>query len=419
MANTNVFETKLSKRMQVTRYSTPVFMAQASFEERATLMDGQSVVRPTFGRLYADTYTRGSDMSEQGYTETSETLTVNTIPAILLRADNFDALQHKSSLQDRLAKDGIRAVNKSIDAEYLAQVSNATSFIDAGDVGGTAGQGISLDSSNILKIYAAAQRKLQGLDVDIIGAKDPRPEAGNMKPMGGAGFANVAPEFNEQLALALAGRETVDGDMVGKNGYKSTYFSFDTFVTTNGLWEGVLAMATNPTDGDTLTINGVVITFRGTLGSTAGSVHIASTVDITRANLAEFLNAPGTSEAEGTDTGYVALSEANQNKLRRMTFTNDNSADTLTVVAKGYGHVVVSETFTAAGNVWSSQISHQMFGQKGAIDMVMQKEVGVEISDIPKQFGKYIKPRALYGLKTFTEGADALVDVRVDSSNWA
>ena len=71
MAGTNVFETRLSKRMQVTRYSVPVFSAQASFEERSNLQDGQSVVRPTFGRLYADEYTRGSDMTAQDYAEGS------------------------------------------------------------------------------------------------------------------------------------------------------------------------------------------------------------------------------------------------------------------------------------------------------------------------------------------------------------
>lgn len=413
MANTSVFESKLSRRMQVTRYSTPVFAAQASFEERSNLVDGQSVVRPTFGKLYADSYTRGSDMPEQGYTEGSETLTVDQTPAILLRADKWDALQHSSPLQDRLAKDGMRAVNKKIDADYLGEVLSATSAVDAGDVGGSAGSPISLDTSNVLKIFAAAQRKLQGLDVDIVGDKDPRPEAGNMKPMGGAGFANLSPEVNEQLVLALSGKESVEGEMVGKNGYKSSYFSFDNFVTTNGCWVGVLGIATQPTDGDTVVINGVTFTFKTTLGTDAGNVLIGSTNDSALANLEALINAPGTTTSNG-----VALSAADQNKLRRMTAADSASLNTLTVTAEGYGHVVVSETLTAAADVWSSEISHQMFGQKGAVDMVLQSEVSVEISDIPKQFGKYVKPRALYGIKTFTEGADALVDVKIDSSAW-
>lgn len=415
MANTNVFETKMSKRMQITRYSTPVYSAQASFEERSNLQDGQSVVRPTFGRLFADTYTRGSDMTVQDYSETSETLTVNTTPALLLQADDFDAIQHKSSIVDRLASDGMRALNKHVDADYLGEVANATSSVDAADVGGTAGNGIVLDASNVLKIFPAAARKLKLLNVDVTGLTDMRPMVGNMKPMGSSAFANLNPYLSEQLTYALAGRETVGGDQTGMNGYKSSYFGFDCYDTTNGYWTGSLALATQPTDGDTVTINGVVFTFKTTLGSTAGNVLIGASADTANTNLAALINAPGTTTAEG-----VALTTANQRLLARMTATANTTPNTMTIVAKGYGYVVVSETLTAAADIWTAalQISNHMFGQKGAVDMVLQDAVKVAISDIPKQFGKYIKPRVLYGLKSFTEGKDALVNVKIQSSSW-
>jgi len=412
MANTNVFETKLSNRMQVTRYSVPVFAAQASFEERSNLSDGQSVVRPTFGRLYADTYTRGSDMTAQNYAEASETLTVDSTPALLLPVDDFDAIQHKSSIMDRIAKDGMRAISKHVDADYLSEVANATSYLDAGDVGGTAGVGITLDASNVLKLFPAAQRKLQLLDIDLVGAYDGRPEMGNMKPGGSAGFANLSPYVVEQLGYSLAGRESVDGALVGANGYKSSYFGFDCFASTNGYWTGTLTIATQPTDGDTVTINGVVFTFKTVLGTTAGNVLIGASAATANTNLTALVNAPST-----TTTTGVALSTANARLLARMTATAAAAATTF--VAKGYGHVVVSETLTAAADVWSLQISHQMFGQKGAVDMVMQKDISVAVSDIPMQFGKYVKPRCLYGKKTFTEGKQALVDVKISSSSWA
>lgn len=411
MANTNVFETKLSKRMQVTRYSSPVFTAQASFEERANLSDGQAVVRPTFSRLFADTYTRGSDMTEQGYTEGSETLTVNQIPGILLRVDDFDALQHKSDIQSRVAADGMRAIGKHVDADYLGEVLNATSSVDAGDVGGSSGSPISLDTSNVLNVYSAALRKLQLLDVDIAGQSDMRPAKGNMKPAGGAAFANCDPNFYEKLSLSLSGRESAQGDMVGSNGYMSTYFGFDNYISTNGTWVGAVGIATQPTDGDTVVINGVTFTFKTTLGAVAGNVLIGASAATANTNLAALINTPGTTTAQG-----VALSTSNINLLRRMTAVA--AATSVTVTAEGYGYVVVSETFTDGTDAWTSEVSHQMFGQKGAVDLVMQKEIGIKISDIPKQHGVYVKPRALYGLNTFTEGADALVDVQINSAAW-
>jgi len=414
VANTHVFETKMSDRMQVTRYSTPVYAAQASFEERPKLTRGQSVTRPYLGRFYEQTYTRGTDMSIPNYTETNETLTVQTAKATPFAIDDLDAVQSNFALMDEYSGKAMRALNKAVDADYLGEVANASSYIDAGDVGGSAGSGITLDTSNVLQVYAAAQRKLGINDIDITGAIDPRADVGNMKPMGGAGFANCNPYFYEKLSLSLSGRETSDGDLVGKNGYKSSYFSFDNYVSTNGYWTGTLTIATQPTDGDTVVVNGVTFTFKTTLGSTAGNILIGADDDAARANFATLFNTPGTTTATG-----VALSAADQNLIKRMSVTSTDSVNTLTFVAEGYGYVVTSETLTAVADIWSLETSHQMFGQKGAVDMVLAVRPKVKVSDIPLQLGNYVKPHVLYGLKTFVEGADALVDVRVDSSTWA
>ena len=81
MANTHVFETKMSDRMQVTRFSVPVWAGQASFEERAKLKKGQSVTRPytSFSREDMGYYTRGTDITPISVDETNETLTIATI----------------------------------------------------------------------------------------------------------------------------------------------------------------------------------------------------------------------------------------------------------------------------------------------------------------------------------------------------
>lgn len=413
--------------MQVTRFSVPVWAGQASFEERAKLKNGQAVTRPytSFSRDDMGYYTRGTDMTPISVTETNETLTVNTIPSVALPIDDFDELQSNFALQSQYAKKMMSAVNSMIDMDYLAEVANANSYVDAGDVGGSAGTAITLTTSNVLSVYGSALRKLQAKDVKIAGIGDPRIDTtgtlkGNQKPGGSGGFANISPHFNEQLNLAVSGRATERGDLVGKNGYVNTYFEFDNFVTTNGYWVGVAGIATNPTDTDTMTINGVVITFVATLTGGNSEIHIASSVDITRANLATWLSANGANaEAEGTNTGYSVASTADQKKLKWMTATNDNTADTLTVVAKGRDYVVCGETFTDGTDAWTSEVSHLMFGQKGAVDMVVQKAIGIKISDIPLQHGVYLKPSALFGLKTFNEGADALVDVRIDSSSFS
>lgn len=425
MANTHVFETKMSDRMQVTRFSVPVWAGQASFEERAKLKSGQSVTRPytSFSREDMGYYTRGTDLTPISVTETNETLTINTIPAAALPIDDFDELQSNFALQAKYAKDMRRAIDSILDMDYLAEVENAVSTVDAGDVGGSAGSPIDLTVSNVKNVYAVALRKLREQDVNIAGIGDQRIDrqnikAGNQKPGGSAGFANISPYFSSILELSKEAKATELGDMIGKNGYVNTFFSFDNFVTTNSLWYGVLGMATNPTDGDTIVYNGVTITFVATLSGGTSEIHIASTVDITRANLAEWLNAGGASaEAEGTDTGYSAASASEQKALKWLTATNDNTANTLTISAKGRDYVVVSETFTDGTDAWTKQEQHLMFGQKGAVDMVVQKAIGVKVSEIPLQFGMYLKPHALYGKKTFLEGTKALVCVKINTAS--
>lgn len=418
MANTHVFETKMSDRMQVTRFSVPVWAAQASFEERSKLTKGQAVTRPytSFSRADMDYYTRGTDMTPISVDETNETLTVNLVPSAALPIDDFDELQSNFALQATYAKKMMRAVNSMIDLDYLAEVANASSYVDAGDVGGSAGSPVTLTTNNVIAVYAAALRKLQENNVEIAGIGDPRPDMtsikkGNMKPMGSSGFANLSPYFNSILIQAIGGRATEMGDLVGKNGYVNTYYSFDNFVTTNSYWEGILSMATNVTADDTVTIGGVVFTFKASPAS-AGEVDIGGSVDVTRANLAAAING-----GAGAGTAYIELSAADRKALKFFTATNNNTADTLTVVAKGADYVQVSETLTDGTDAWTKEQQHLLFGQKGAVDMVVQKNIGVKVSDIPLQHGVYVKPYALFGKKTFSEGADALVDVRINTAS--
>src|SRR5690606_7901940 len=123
----------------------------------------------------------------------------------------------------------------------------------------------------------------------------------------------------------------------------------DIYLTNNLSWSGVLNLATNPTNGDTLTIDGVTVTFVSSIGSTAGSVLIAGTVDGTRANLAGLINNPST-----TSANQVAVSSTRSNnytlsdkeKFDRLVATNDDTADTLTIVGEGVSYISVAEALT-------------------------------------------------------------------------
>ena len=71
-----------------------------------------------------------------------------------------------------------------------------------------------------------------------------------------------------------------------------TYMGYDFHVSNQLTSTAVLALATNPTAGDTVTIAGQAFTFVSPIGTTAGNVLIGASADATRANLAALVNAP-------------------------------------------------------------------------------------------------------------------------------
>jgi len=65
--------------------------------------------------------------------------------------------------------------------------------------------------------------------------------------------------------------------------------------------------------------------------------------------------------------------------------------------------------------VWNSTLNTKdlLFGRKGAIDMIVQNQPTIKISDAEKRMGVFVKAMSLYGTKTFTDGAEATVDVKL------
>lgn len=390
--------------MQVKHYKKDVFRAFASFEERSNLKSGTAVVRPYRSKLHGQDYTRGTDMSIQSVTDTNETLTVDTAKTVPFSIDSLDELQSNYKLMDEYAEDASRELRSLVDGAILAEAANAVNVVDDGDLGGTSGSPLTLTTSNVLKVLQKAGYFLNFQSIDV-----------------SERFGVLSPEFHQIVEEYSAGRETAEGDRVGMNGYVGRKSNFDLLMSTSVYWTGVLNLATQPTANDTIvllvldtdagTFSTITYTFVSSIGTTAGNVLIGANVDATRANLAALMNAPGTTTANG-----VALSAAHQNLMKGITATNDDTANTLTLAATGKGYITVSETLTDATDGWTKLCQHNLFGRKGAIDVVIQKEPTTVVDPIPLQLGKYIKPYVLFGKKTFREGARQLVDVQINTA---
>lgn len=372
----------------------------ASMKLQSGLKFGESVTRPIvdISGVRVRDITILSDRTIDDISDSEELLTINYNKGTTFRLSTKEIIQ--AGPLNPMAFVGAKVAHKTaeaVDADVLYEVTNAANTFDNGDLTTLASTGtpIPLSSTTVPQMVSRMPAKLRYNNqvlanmvfvIDSYGASD--------------------------VTQYLMGKQIDNSLSVFKNGYAGPISAnADLVISENLTGEAVLAMATTPTDGDTVVIGGVTFTFRTTLGSTAGSVLISGSADAARANLTTLINAPDT-----TTTYGVALSSANQITIEdtlQLTATNDNAANTMTIVGRGSGRLVLSETFTDVTDSWSSNFIHCYFGKKGAIDLVMQEEVDMEMRDEPKQRTTNIFSEALYGVKTFSDGAEKFLDVLI------
>jgi len=420
MADTNTFSIASgsltqywSRRMQRKYFNTAIFKDLANFEEQSTLKKGYRVHRPYRSNLGVNSLGTDGAYSRQALTDTDEYLDVDTKKEVSFFVPEYEEIQHNYKVINEYADDMGKAIGERMDGDFLAQIANATSDVDDNDIsGGTSGNGVTVSSSNIYKLFTVAGRKLSRLNVSM----DNR-------------VAVLSPSVIEKLEEYEINRDTQRGDKALANGFTGmNVLGFDVYMSNGLYWSGKLLFATNPTDGDTITLSDgvttVTFTFEDTLSGTEGGVHICSTAALTLDSLVSAIGTPGTDVAEATNTGFTGFNvgtAASNNQLaliKKLTATDGTTY--LTLTSSGLGHVAVGETLSATADVWTAalQLQHCYFGRRKAIDMVVQKYPNMAIKDRTGYIGKDVVSWNLYGLKTFTDGAREVVDVKINSSSF-
>ena len=369
-----------------------IFRSVASFAEQGTLSYGVDVDRPYRSALVAENYTKGSALSAQDLTAISDKLTINKQKGILAYCDSVDKIQNSYDAALVWSKEMALQLAIIQDAEFLYEVRDAANSVDDGDLGGTPGNSVNLQTSNIDAVFGRAAREL---DVANVGLGDR--------------FAAISPQTFDVLWNRIAGKESILGDKTSESGMVGRYRGFDLYLSNNLTASVRITPNVNPINAETLVINGVTFTFVNSIGSAPGNVlqttDTASTID----NLVALINAGDV----GDGVLSVSLSDANKKVLQGWVAVDGTTY--LDVYAKGASYMTCSDT---ANITYSRYAQHNMFGKKGAVDMVIQKEPSVEMSDMLSagKFGKNIGALTVFGVKTFHKGLSELVDVLIDSS---
>lgn len=405
-----------SKEYQIVHDKVPVYPAISNYRLASGLKVGDTVHRSYPTSMVAKTMGADGSYSTQAITDTDESLVIDKAYETSFYVKDLDILQNSLPVRTQYAKRSMVAIFNQIDGDILGLYDQFTQTLDAGDMGGTAAEGVTITSANAKKLFFTAKRLLQKQNIMLDnGARFTGFKSEDDK--NAMGVAVISPEVYQSLLEAVDGKDTAFGDKVAQSGHSGMFAGFNIFVSNALGWSATLNLATIPADTETITINGVVFTADAD-GAAVGAGHfsIETTNDLAAANLVLAINGTGTASV---DT-YIELTAANRLLMRNITATFTAATDLLTLKATGKGHVAVSETLGAAADIWTPalQVQHCLFGVANAIDVVIQKEPSMKTRPAPSAVvGDDFITWAACGYKVFNEGKAQMIDawVRTDA----
>lgn len=413
--NTMTFKTVFSAEYQMSHFKEPVYQILADTRLESSLTKGQTISRSYASDVQVNDMGGDGSYSTQAITDTAETLTINKEKEASIYIKKLDELQAHLPLKQKYGRKLANALINQIDGDVLlAMYQGAGTTLDDGSFGGTAGNGFAVTASNVATVFTTAMQKLRLNNVVYNkrfqgGAKLEVPE--------GMPVATISPEILSYIELYLGGKDTLLGDQVSRNGYAGYFMGFECFVSNSLAWTATLDLTTIPVAGDTIVINGVTLTAAAdNSAATAGEFSIETTNDLAAANLVLLINGTGTAGADE----YIDVSTANRRLLKNITASYDSGTNLLTLVSSGWGTVVVSETLTPAGDIWTvgKQKLHCLFSLSKSCSLVVQKEPSMEENFVNGKIGRDYIAWTVYGIKVFQDQAPQIVALAVLSTSF-
>ena len=362
--------------------------------------DGTVLNIPRLAFQSTQTYTKYTDLTFADLTTASDTLTLNTNAVVTFQMDDLDEDDNYINITPNAIRQGGVKLKERLDGDFLNQILNANFVYDNAGLRANTGTitPIALatgGSQNLSLVFGNSQASLINAGVDS------------------SRLALVVDAFTMNTINTLGLETGFDvADEAFRNsvarGYRGRFLGMSVYVAGCLTSSRVLDMATQPTAGDTVSINGQVFTFVAAIGTTAGNVLIGANVDTTRASFATLLNAPGTTTATG-----VAV--ADPSRFEGVVATNNDTSDTLTVVSRR-GTLIASSAMTNASNDWAAETLNCGIMEKGAIYMALRDNLKVRDAREPKQLVTNYTVLTRYGIVTPSAGKERMVRLAIQSA---
>ena len=364
--------------------NTAVYLANQSLEDLIRT-NGRKAHRSILSHPQTGTYTPHSDITFDTKSATKQTLEVDTFTYAAEDIDITESSQTPYDLVSHSLMSIRKGLNNKVEQKFLSEITNANHSIS--------GSPVEITSTNVLDILEEAEGKLGAFDA---------PFETSMRAM------VLGPRTVAKLRRTKSDRETKLGDSTLSNGVVGPWQGWTVVQNNNLPWSAKLNMATAPTANDTVVISGVTFTFVAT-PTLPGHVDIGDAAT-SRANLKAAIEG-----GAGAGTAYIELANRDKFMLRRKRGVTATSVENM--VFAGYGDISVSETLTAAADIWSEQEQSSVFMVRGAIDLVIQF-MDLKVGDKEKGFAELPKGIIGVGAETFDDGADLMVSLTQDASGF-
>lgn len=379
-----------AKRIQKNLNKKAIFTDLANFDLLPGLTFGKQVDRPYISALKAQLYTPDTSLIKQDVTGTTDPITIDQQPSIWFFLDDRHKKQNAYDTRREIAEEAADQIRIFQDGAFLAGVIDATDTIDDSDMsGGTASDHFVLTENNIDKLFRLARKEMLLNNVE---------DKGDW-------FAVLPPTAEGYLWQRVADKNSAMGDASASKGFIGTYNGFKVYVSNNLTCSARWTPANQPSDGDTITINGITFTAETGALDAAGKFKSETDLSTTLAHLAAGINAHGAT----VSGSFYAVSDAN--KLTMQKWSAVATATYITVYIQG-GSESITVAASETNDPWSHETCHIFFGKKKCVDMVVQSDYTIEEGRAVAngKIGSEFISNILYGCDTPVKGKEKMVN---------
>lgn len=345
-------------------------------------MNGQSTLHNPYDvRMQSGTYTAYNDVTDQDINYIDDTLTTFTSRIVSFVYDPVSQMDTEYDVAMAQTRNAAYTLGLDIERDFFAEYVNA---------GQASASTIALVSNNTFLTFANAKAALGNIGVDIKNLKC---------VLDDYQIAKVG-DFVVTNGFTMA-------DSAIKRGMTGRLSDMDLYRSSSLIASGSLTPADNFSADETVTINGVVFTFKATPAA-AGEVDIGASTAASIDNLvAAVNNSAGYAPGAGSASAYFEVSAANRELLNGVVATDGTT--TMDITTRGYRAV------SSSSGEWGEITLNALIMEKWAIDFAFKEKTKLYTQPVHKQLGTRYMTHVRYGIKTFAQGAKKVYNLKLQA----